>query len=161
MKYFFASIALAIAVLRASAQVSVELVLDQEQFLPSESLPVAVKITNRSGQQLHLGAEAVRFHHSSDRLTGLELADGSVVPAQVAVVAIGVRPELSLARDAAIASYADLASARVGDACPRCRARMRGKRGIEVAESRGDKQAAKEMQVFAKRLEKNFGSGGS
>ncbi len=46
------------AVLRASAQVSVELVLDQEQFLPSESLPVAVKITNRSGQQLHLGAEA-------------------------------------------------------------------------------------------------------
>ena len=31
------------------------------------------------------------------------------------------------------------------------------KRGIEVAESRGDKQAAKEMQVFAKRLEKNFG----
>jgi hypothetical protein len=32
--------------------------LDQDQFLPSESLPVAVRITNRSGQLLHLGADA-------------------------------------------------------------------------------------------------------
>jgi tetratricopeptide (TPR) repeat protein len=35
------------------------------------------------------------------------------------------------------------------------------KRGIEVAEGRGDKQAAKEMQAFARRLEKNIGAGGS
>ena len=28
-------------------------------------------------------------------------------------------------------------------------------RGIEVAESRGDKQAAKEMRVFLKRLQKS------
>jgi hypothetical protein len=41
----------------ASAQVTVDVVLDQEQFLPSESLPVAVRITNRSGQPLHLGAD--------------------------------------------------------------------------------------------------------
>jgi hypothetical protein len=33
----------------ASAQVTVDVVLDQEQFLPSESLPVAVRITNRNG----------------------------------------------------------------------------------------------------------------
>ena len=31
------------------------------------------------------------------------------------------------------------------------------KQGIVVAESRGDKQAAKEMTVFAKRLEKRLG----
>lgn len=31
-------------------------------------------------------------------------------------------------------------------------------RGIEVAEARGDKQAAKEMQVFLRRLEKQGGA---
>ena len=31
------------------------------------------------------------------------------------------------------------------------------RRGIEVAEQKGDKQAAKEMQVFARRLEKKAG----
>ncbi len=41
----------------ASAQVTVEVTQDQEQFLPGEALPVAVRITNRSGQTLHLGAE--------------------------------------------------------------------------------------------------------
>jgi len=41
----------------APAQVSVEIVLDQDQFLPSESIPLAVRITNRSGQTLHLGAD--------------------------------------------------------------------------------------------------------
>ena len=33
--------------------------------------------------------------------------------------------------------------------------------GIEVAERKGDKQAAKEMQVFARRLEKMLGEGKS
>jgi hypothetical protein len=40
------------------AQVTVELELDQQQFLPSEALPVVVRITNRSGQPLHMGADA-------------------------------------------------------------------------------------------------------
>lgn len=31
------------------------------------------------------------------------------------------------------------------------------RRGIEVAETRGDKQAAKEMSVFARRLERKLG----
>lgn len=39
------------------AQVTVELLVDQEQFLRDESLPVKVRITNRSGQTLHLGKE--------------------------------------------------------------------------------------------------------
>lgn len=40
-----------------SAQVSVEVALDQEQFLAGEALPAAVKIRNRSGQTLNLGRE--------------------------------------------------------------------------------------------------------
>lgn len=58
---------------RAAAQISIELELEQEQFLPSESVKVAVKITNRSGQVLHLGAEP-------DWLTfNVENSDGFVV----------------------------------------------------------------------------------
>ena len=41
----------------ASAQISVEVTLDQQQFLEGESLPAAVRVTNRSGQPLHLGTE--------------------------------------------------------------------------------------------------------
>jgi len=35
------------------------------------------------------------------------------------------------------------------------------RKGIEVAEKKGDKQAAKEMVVFARRLEKSLASGGA
>ncbi len=40
------------------AQVAVDIVLDQEQFLRDESLPLKVRINNLSGQVLHLGKEA-------------------------------------------------------------------------------------------------------
>ncbi len=46
------------SLLNAPAQVvTVHLSLPQEQFLPGESLPVLVQITNSSGQPLHLGAD--------------------------------------------------------------------------------------------------------
>jgi hypothetical protein len=45
------------ALLSVSAQVTVEVTQDQDQFLPSEALPTAVRITNRSGQSLRLGRE--------------------------------------------------------------------------------------------------------
>src|SRR4051812_6168751 len=41
----------------ASAQITVEILQDQNLFLQGESLPVAVRITNRSGQTLHIGGE--------------------------------------------------------------------------------------------------------
>ncbi len=57
----------------ASAQVVVEVTQDQQQYLPGEALPVAVRIINRSGQTLHLGAQR-------DWLTfGLESREGMVV----------------------------------------------------------------------------------
>lgn len=55
------------------AQVTVEVVLEQEQFLGGEALPVAVRITNRSGQTLRMGNEP-------DWLTfSVESRDGFVV----------------------------------------------------------------------------------
>ncbi|HEY9173437.1 MAG TPA: hypothetical protein VI136_14215 [Verrucomicrobiae bacterium] len=45
------------ATLSALAQVSVEVMLDQEQFLAGEALPLAVRISNRSGQTLRLGGD--------------------------------------------------------------------------------------------------------
>jgi hypothetical protein len=84
---------------RASAQVEVEVVLDQEQFLPSESVPVAVRITNRSGQPLHLGAEA-------DWLTfNVESADGFIVMKNAEVPVLG---EFDLSSSEAATKRVDL-----------------------------------------------------
>lgn len=56
-----------------TAQVTVEVLFDQEQFLRDESLPAKVRITNRSGQTLHLGKQP-------DWLTfAVESRDGSIV----------------------------------------------------------------------------------
>jgi len=59
--------------LQMSAQVTVEVTLEQEQFLGGEALPADVRITNRSGQTLHFGNEP-------DWLTFLvESRDGFIV----------------------------------------------------------------------------------
>lgn len=73
MKTLFGGLLAGLFILRAQAQISLELGMDQEQFLPSESIKVAVKVTNRSGQKLNLGAEP-------DWLTfSVESSDGFVV----------------------------------------------------------------------------------
>ena len=66
----------------ASAQVTVDVVLDQEQFLPSETLPVAVRITNRSGQPLHLGADANWLTFSVESVGGPAVVEKAEVPVQ-------------------------------------------------------------------------------
>jgi hypothetical protein len=53
-----------------SAQVTVEIVLDQEQFLQDESLPLKVRITNRSGQLLHLGQDKDWLKFTVERRDG-------------------------------------------------------------------------------------------
>jgi hypothetical protein len=65
---------------RASAQVSVDLTLDQEQFLPAENVPVTVKITNRSGQQLHFGADPKWLEFSVESMDGLVVIKHNEVP---------------------------------------------------------------------------------
>jgi hypothetical protein len=57
-----------------AAQVTVEVRQDQEQYLPGEAMPLAVRITNRSGETLSLGAEEDWLTFSS------EGQDGEVVP---------------------------------------------------------------------------------
>lgn len=65
------------------AQVSVELNLDQEQFLAGESVEVGVRITNFSGQTLHLGADNDWLHFS------VEGRDNYVVPMTGEVPVLG------------------------------------------------------------------------
>ncbi len=55
------------------AQVKLDIALDQDQFLPGERLPAKVRITNRSGQTLHLGGDGDWLRLS------VESRDGSLV----------------------------------------------------------------------------------
>jgi hypothetical protein len=66
----------------ASAQVSVEVTMDQDQFLPSETVAVAVHITNRSGQSLHLGADAGWLTFSVEAADGFIVIKNADVPVQ-------------------------------------------------------------------------------
>jgi hypothetical protein len=54
---FLVLLLVAAGVTPAAAQVTVEVVVDRPQYLSGESLPVAVRITNRSGQKLKFGAD--------------------------------------------------------------------------------------------------------
>lgn len=58
-----------------TAQVSVELSLDQDQFLPGESLQVGVRVTNFSGQTLRVGKDNDWLHFT------IEGVDNSIVQA--------------------------------------------------------------------------------
>ena len=80
MKTFLVSILALAALCRASAQVSVELGLDQEQFLPNEAVRLAVKITNRSGQPVHLGADASWLTFSVESQEGFVVIRNGEVP---------------------------------------------------------------------------------
>jgi hypothetical protein len=72
--FLFALGVLSLTVVSLSAQISVEVILDQERYLRDESLPVKVRITNRSGKPLQLGREA-------DWLSfAVESGDGRTVP---------------------------------------------------------------------------------
>lgn len=73
MKTFFVSVLMLLAFCRAQAQISLALSLDQDEFLPNEPVRVTIKITNTSGQRVHLGADP-------NWLTfGVESVDGFVV----------------------------------------------------------------------------------
>jgi hypothetical protein len=65
---------LALSFLPAMAQVRVEVSLEQDQFLPGESIVATARVINRSGQTLHLGADDdwLRFT--------IETGEGVLVP---------------------------------------------------------------------------------
>jgi hypothetical protein len=66
----------------ATAQVSVDVTLDQQQFLPGESLPVAVHVTNHSGQTLHLGAKTNWLTFDVESVDGFVVVKNADPPVQ-------------------------------------------------------------------------------
>lgn len=68
------------AVLPVSAQVTVEVVPDQDQFLPGEALPVAVRIINHSGQTLHFGDDPDWLTFAVESRDGLIVVKTGEVP---------------------------------------------------------------------------------
>jgi hypothetical protein len=82
------------------AQVTVEVTQEQQHYLQGEALPVTVRITNRSGQSLHLGA-------GNDWLAfSVEGREGMVVPQTGDVPVAG---EFTLESSKAAVKRADLA----------------------------------------------------
>jgi hypothetical protein len=74
---------LAVALSPVSAQVTVEVTQEQDQFLPGEALATAVRITNRSGQNLRLGEQ-------EDWLTfSVQAKEGEVLPKTGEVPVVG------------------------------------------------------------------------
>jgi len=112
-----------VSLLNAPAQVvTVKLSLPQDQFLPGETLPVAVQVTNNSGQTLHLGADAgwLRFSVESrdDSFVVMKNDDPPVVgafdlgSAEVATKRVDLAPYFKLTRQG---SYHLIATVRVKD----------------------------------------------
>lgn len=64
------------------AQVTAEIVLDQEQFLIGESLPAAVRIVNRSGQPLRFGETTDWLTFAVESRNKLNVVKNSEVPVE-------------------------------------------------------------------------------
>lgn len=66
----------------AQAQVGVEVRLEQEQFLPTETLEVSVRITNRTGQTLWLGQDSDWLNFTVEANDGRLVAKTGEVPVE-------------------------------------------------------------------------------
>ncbi|HTL55028.1 MAG TPA: hypothetical protein VL361_05080 [Candidatus Limnocylindrales bacterium] len=117
----FRTVLLAGTLTSASAQVSVEVTLDQQQFLEGESLPAAVRVTNRSGQTLHLGDEAEWLTFSVESKDGQVVSKLGEVPvageftldsSKVAIKRVNLAPYFTLTHRG---RYAIVASVHVKD----------------------------------------------
>ncbi len=71
---------LLIALCRSQAQVVVEVVMHQEQFLPGEAVLAKVEVANRSGQTLSLGADQDWLNLSVESKDGIVVAKNQDVP---------------------------------------------------------------------------------
>ncbi len=121
MKTLFVLGLAVLGLLRASAQVSLELSLDQEQFLPSETLPLAVKVINRSGQQVHLGTEPDWLTFNVEAVDGFVVLKNAEVPVtgafdletgQLGIKRVDLQPYFNLTRPG---RYRIIATLRIKD----------------------------------------------
>ncbi|GAU80707.1 NAD(P)/FAD-dependent oxidoreductase [Bosea sp. BIWAKO-01] len=88
---------------RAGGKVTVLHLVDRlmERQLDAEGAGLLAHAMNKRGITIRLNA-ATRGFVGTDRVEGVELADGSVVPADLVVIAIGVRPNAELAKAAGL-----------------------------------------------------------
>jgi hypothetical protein len=107
MKKFFVMGLALLAFFQARAQVSMELSLDQDQYLPNETIRLAVKIINTSGQELHLGANPNWLTFSMESADGTVVVKNSEVPvvepfdlesSQMATKHVDLQPYFQLTR---------------------------------------------------------------
>jgi hypothetical protein len=122
MKIFqLAAITLLLFVVTVSAQVSIEVVPVQEQFLPDEALTVAVRVTNQSGQSLRLGEDAEWLKlsvESKDSFIVSKLSDPPVQggftldSSKIAIKRVNLAPCFSLTRPG---RYSVTATVRIKD----------------------------------------------
>lgn len=80
MKTFLTLLLTTVVFFRAAAQMNVDLALEQDQFLPNEAVKLAVKITNRSGQPVHLGADPSWLTFSVESVDGFVVIKNAEVP---------------------------------------------------------------------------------
>jgi hypothetical protein len=108
-------------VLNAPAQVTIEVTQDQDQFLLGEALPVAVKITNLSGQKVHLGEEPNWLTFNIESMDGFEVFKSAEVPvvgafdlesSQMGIKRVDLAPYFSLTRSG---RYKIVATLRIKD----------------------------------------------
>lgn len=108
MKLFFSALlGLLVWLPDAGAQMLVEVTLEQGQFLPGEALPVAVRVTNRSGQMVQLGDEADWLMFSVESRDSFVVSKNGEVPvlgtftldtAKVATKRVDLAPYFALTR---------------------------------------------------------------
>jgi 3-phenylpropionate/trans-cinnamate dioxygenase ferredoxin reductase component len=69
------------------------LAVPSERILGAEMGTVCASLHTEHGTDLRLGVGVAGFESSEGRVSGVRLVDGTVVPADVVVVGVGVRPE--------------------------------------------------------------------
>lgn len=106
---------------RLSAQMLVEVTLEQDQFLPGEAMPATVRITNRSGRTLRLGTEEDWLTFSVQERRGAIVQKNGEAPvlgefilesAQVASKKVDLSPYFVITRPG---SYHVVATLRIKD----------------------------------------------
>src|SRR6185503_19281969 len=71
---------LLLSLVAGTAQVTVDIMLEQDQYLRDESMPVKVRITNRSGRTLKLGGTADWLNFTVENREGHDVARLGDVP---------------------------------------------------------------------------------
>ena len=85
--------------------VAVTLVEQQRHVLPvfdEEMAAVMEAVLARHGVELRLGQTLEKLTTDGDRVTDVRLSDGSVIPADMVLLAMGVRPNVKLAANAGL-----------------------------------------------------------